>query len=102
MAISAYIRYGEGLLKKLEIVHRPADITKAARANASGLDRLEEEAVRFLSKVRRLGFARDNISGGKDSTTAAYLASLAGVRKAMFIDTDLEFPEIIWIVVRVS
>ncbi len=90
------------LPKEAEIVHKPADITKAARANASRLDRLEEEAVRFLSKVRRLGFARVNISGGKDSTVAAYLASLAGIKKAMFIDTGLEFPETIRTVERVA
>lgn len=90
------------LPKDLELTHRPASITKAMRANESRLTELEKEAIEFLQKVRKLGTTRVSISGGKDSTVTAYLASLTGIRRAIFVDTGLEFPETIQTVEKIA
>ncbi len=63
--------------------------------NRYALEEAEREAVEFLERelAERSGRAIATVSGGKDSTIAAYLAGLAGVREAVFVDTGLEHPE---------
>lgn len=65
----------------------------AVEANVDHLESLERDAVDFLKTIDRYGTPLINISGGKDSTSAAYTAVLAGYRKAVFLDTGIEFPE---------
>ncbi len=81
--------------KKIEISKSVGTINVAVEANVPRLEMLERRALEFLRRTSRLGVPVVNISGGKDSTVAAYLASEAGVRYALFIDSGLEFPETI-------
>ncbi|MCD6275392.1 MAG: phosphoadenosine phosphosulfate reductase family protein [Thermoplasmata archaeon] len=62
----------------------------AVRGNTKFLERIEREAVEMIikSKARYVAF-----SGGKDSEVALYLSYLAGVKKAVFLNTGMEFPE---------
>ncbi|ABM80514.1 phosphoadenosine phosphosulfate reductase family protein [Hyperthermus butylicus] len=67
------------------------------------LERLEREAVEFLeNRVKGLGDVMVAVSGGKDSTVAAALAVKAGLRRAYFFDTGIEFPETIETAHRVA
>lgn len=66
----------------------------AVEKNAFHLKNLERTAVR---EIRQNLTLKPNIncsfSGGKDSTAVWAIAQRAGVKKAFFIDTGLEFPE---------
>ncbi|WFO74817.1 phosphoadenosine phosphosulfate reductase family protein [Desulfurococcaceae archaeon MEX13E-LK6-19] len=70
-------------------------------ANSEHLDALERDAIEFLKTIDKYGTPLINISGGKDSTSAAYTAVLAGYNKAVFLDTGIEFPETIETVEKV-
>ncbi len=69
---------------------RRAGLKEAVEANAPYLSWRERRAVEFIRRHRPDYVA---FSGGKDSQIALYLASLAGVRKAIYANTGLEFPE---------
>ncbi len=71
------------------------EITDALKVNIDYLNAIEEEAIDFLKGIDQYGTVLINISGGKDSTAAAQLSVLAGYKKALFLDTGLEFPETI-------
>ena len=62
----------------------------AISANLKYLEEIEKEAI---GKIRRAKADYVAFSGGKDSETALYLAYKAGVRKAIYANTGLEFPE---------
>ena len=62
----------------------------AVNANLSYLAEREKKAVRYIRKMKADYVA---FSGGKDSEVALYLGHLAGVDKAIFANTGLEFPE---------
>lgn len=66
----------------------------AVEQNRYHLKNLERNAVRAIRKhMRDRPMANVSFSGGKDSTAVLYLARKAGVTKAFFIDTGIEFPE---------
>ncbi len=67
-----------------------SDMEKAVLANINYLEEIERSAVRKIreSKANYVAF-----SGGKDSEVVVYLAKKAGVKKAIFLNTGLEFPE---------
>ncbi len=69
---------------------RRANMEDAVRANREFLERIEKKAV---SAIKHSGAKYVAFSGGKDSEIAMYLAHLAGVEKAIFANTGLEFPE---------
>ena len=72
------------------------DWSEAASKNAFHIKNMERTAVR---EIRQNISLRPQIncsfSGGKDSTAVWNIAQKAGVSKAFFIDTGLEFPETI-------
>lgn len=64
--------------------------------NRYHLKNLERNAVRAIKHhIADRPTANVSFSGGKDSTAVLHLARKAGVEKAFFIDTGLEFPETI-------
>jgi len=64
--------------------------------NRYHLKNLERNAVRAIKHhIADRPTANVSFSGGKDSTAVLHLARKAGVEKAFFIDTSLEFPETI-------
>jgi len=64
--------------------------------NRYHLKNLERNAVRAIKHhISDRPTANVSFSGGKDSTAVLHLAGKAGVTKAFFIDTGLEFPETI-------
>lgn len=64
--------------------------------NRYHLKNLERNAVRAIKHhISDRPTANVSFSGGKDSTAVLHLARKAGVEKAFFIDTGLEFPETI-------
>jgi len=64
--------------------------------NKYHLKNLERNAVRTIkSHIHDRPTVNVSFSGGKDSTAVLNLARKAGVNKAFFIDTGLEFPETI-------
>lgn len=64
--------------------------------NKYHLKNLERNAVRTIkSHINDRPTANVSFSGGKDSTAVLNLARKAGVTKAFFIDTGIEFPETI-------
>ncbi len=82
---------------KLGFNPKKATLWDAARYNREYLEEKECEATTFLEKTIGLGLGHPvvSLSGGKDSSVAAYLAGKAGVADAVFIDTGLELPETI-------
>ncbi len=62
----------------------------AISANQNFLREMEREAINMVKKGRANYVA---FSGGKDSEVALYIAWRAGVRKAIYANTGLEFPE---------
>ncbi len=88
--------------REAELNVKAASFKRVVEAHVERLEKLEKEAIEFLRKASRLGEAVANVSGGKDSTVAAALASFAGIRKGMFIDTGLEFPETVKTVEELS
>jgi len=62
--------------------------------NRYHLKNLERNAVRAIKQhISDRPTANVSFSGGKDSTAVLHLARKAGITKAFFIDTNLEFPE---------
>lgn len=60
------------------------------------LKNLERHAIRAIKQhMNDRPTANVSFSGGKDSTAVLHIARKAGVTKAFFIDTGLEFPETI-------
>ncbi len=72
---------------------RGTDIRKVIEGNIERLRELERVAVERIEKAKKLGRVFVTVSGGKDSSVAAYIASLCGVRDFVFVDTGLELPE---------
>jgi len=72
-----------------------AGMSTAVEVNKPVLEEMEEEAIGFLRREisGRSGAVVIAYGGGKDSTIAAHLAVMAGVRRAVYVDTGLEHPE---------
>jgi cysteine desulfurase/selenocysteine lyase len=70
------------------------DWTVAIQQNRYHLKNLERNAVRTIRHhMNDRPTINVSFSGGKDSTAVLHLARKAGVTKAFFIDTGIEFPE---------
>ncbi|RPJ53778.1 MAG: phosphoadenosine phosphosulfate reductase, partial [Methanobacteriota archaeon] len=68
----------------------------AVRQNRYHLKNIERNAIREIrSHMHDRPCANVSFSGGKDSTAVLTLARKAGIDKAFFIDTGIEFPETI-------
>ncbi|MDP2797240.1 MAG: aminotransferase class V-fold PLP-dependent enzyme [Methanoregula sp.] len=68
----------------------------AIEKNRFHLKNLERHAIRAIKQhISDRPTANVSFSGGKDSTAVLHIARKAGVTKAFFIDTGLEFPETI-------
>ncbi|MGB9176677.1 MAG: aminotransferase class V-fold PLP-dependent enzyme [Methanoregula sp.] len=68
----------------------------AVEKNRYHLKNLERNAIRAIKQhLSDRPTANVSFSGGKDSTAVLHLARKAGVTKAFFIDTGIEFPETI-------
>jgi cysteine desulfurase/selenocysteine lyase len=66
----------------------------AIEKNRYHLKNLERNAIRSIKHhIHDRPTANVSFSGGKDSTAILHLARKAGVTKAFFIDTGIEFPE---------
>ena len=66
----------------------------AVEKNRYHLKNLERNAIRSIRHhIHDRPTANVSFSGGKDSTAILHLARKAGVTKAFFIDTGIEFPE---------
>ncbi|WP_292346440.1 MULTISPECIES: aminotransferase class V-fold PLP-dependent enzyme [unclassified Methanoregula] len=66
----------------------------AVERNKYHLKNLERNAVRLVKQhLHDRPVANVSFSGGKDSTAVLHIARKAGVTKAFFIDTGIEFPE---------
>ncbi len=72
------------------VTKRRSSMKNAVQGNLGFLRRMEKESV---EKIKRSHANYAAFSGGKDSEVALYLAYLAGVRKAVYLNTGLEFPE---------
>ena len=98
-------RYGTGLVKDgfikvkelIAVVPRTPpnpDWEVAVERNRYHLKNLERNAIRSIRHhIHDRPTANVSFSGGKDSTAILHLARKAGVTKAFFIDTGIEFPE---------
>ncbi len=69
---------------------RRSSIENVVHANIEFLEDIERRVLERLKKVKPDYAA---FSGGKDSEVALYLASEVGVKKAIYANTGLEFPE---------
>ena len=68
----------------------------AVAQNRYHLKNLERNAIRAIKQhLHDRPTANVSFSGGKDSTAVLHIARKAGVEKAFFIDTGIEFPETI-------
>ena len=68
----------------------------AVEKNRYHLKNLERNAIRAIKQhLKDRPTANVSFSGGKDSTAVLHIARKAGVTKAFFIDTGIEFPETI-------
>jgi cysteine desulfurase/selenocysteine lyase len=98
-------RYGTGMVKDgfikvkelITVVPRTPpnpDWDTAIEKNRYHLKNLERNAIRSIKHhIHDRPTANVSFSGGKDSTAVIHLARKAGVTKAFFIDTGIEFPE---------
>ncbi len=66
------------------------NLENAVISNTSFLKIIEKKAVEF---IKRKNPRYVSFSGGKDSGATLYLSKMAGVKKAVFFNTGLEFPE---------
>lgn len=90
-----YIRIKELIPKTSRNLPDP-DWETVISSNIYHLKNLERNAIRTIkSHIHDRPTANVSFSGGKDSTSILHLARKAGVKKAFFIDTGLEFPETI-------
>lgn len=72
------------------------DWDEVIQKNKYHLKNLERSAIRSIKQhINDRPTANVSFSGGKDSTVVLHLAEKAGIKKAFFIDTGLEFPETI-------
>ena len=92
----------EGFIKVKELItvepQTPAnpDWDVAIEKNRFHLKNLERNAIRAIRQhIQDRPTANVSFSGGKDSTAVLHIARKAGVTKAFFIDTGIEFPETI-------
>jgi cysteine desulfurase/selenocysteine lyase len=68
----------------------------AVEKNKNHVKNLERNAIRAIKQhLSDRPTANVSFSGGKDSTAVLHIARKAGVTKAFFIDTGIEFPETI-------
>jgi cysteine desulfurase/selenocysteine lyase len=68
----------------------------AVEKNKYHLKNLERNAIRAIKQhIGDRPTANVSFSGGKDSTAVLHIARKAGVTKAFFLDTGIEFPETI-------
>ena len=68
----------------------------AVEKNKYHLKNLERNAIRAIKQhLSDRPTANVSFSGGKDSTAVLHIARKAGITKAFFIDTGIEFPETI-------
>jgi cysteine desulfurase/selenocysteine lyase len=100
-------RFGTGMVKEGSIkVKELISVTPrtpknpgwdvAIEKNKFHLKNLERHAIRAIKQhIADRPTANVSFSGGKDSTAVLHIARKAGVTKAFFIDTGLEFPETI-------
>ena len=98
-------RYGTGMVKdgfiKVKELIAVTPLTPpnpgwdaAIEKNRYHLKNLERNAIRSIKHhIHDRPTANVSFSGGKDSTAILHLARKAGVTKAFFIDTGIEFPE---------
>jgi cysteine desulfurase / selenocysteine lyase len=98
-------KYGTGMVKDntIKVKELNAVVPKtlpdpgwdvAVAKNRFHLKNLERAAVRAIKHhMNDRPTVNVSFSGGKDSTAVLHLARKAGVSKAFFIDTNLEFPE---------
>ncbi len=83
-------------LETPELLGKSATLQDAIKYNKEYLLKLEEESILFIKSLLSKGYRLIiTISGGKDSTAAASIASKAGVKEAVFNDTGIEHPETI-------
>jgi cysteine desulfurase/selenocysteine lyase len=100
-------RYGTGMVKdgsvKVRELNPVVPCTQpnpgwevAVEKNRYHLKNLERNAIRTIRQhIADRPTANVSFSGGKDSTAVLTIARKAGVTKAFFIDTGIEFPETI-------
>jgi cysteine desulfurase/selenocysteine lyase len=100
-------RFGTGMVKEGSIkVKELISVTPrtprnpgwdvAIEKNKFHVKNLERHAIRAIKQhINDRPTANVSFSGGKDSTAVLHIARKAGVTKAFFIDTGLEFPETI-------
>ena len=101
-------KYGTGILKGESLKIKELGAVEPAKQlpnptwndavakNAFHLKNMERTAVREIRQNLSLKPTINcSFSGGKDSTAVWHIAQKAGVEKAFFIDTGLEFPETI-------
>jgi len=98
-------RFGTGMVKdgsvKIKELNTVVSCTPpnpgwevAIEKNRYHLKNLERNATRTIKQhINDRPTANVSFSGGKDSTAVLHLARKAGVTKAFFIDTGIEFPE---------
>lgn len=68
-----------------------SDLKKAVKANEEKLEELENKAIELI-KEHSTGSAV-TASGGKDSSAVLALAAKSGVKDAVYVDTEVDFPE---------
>ncbi|HSQ93765.1 MAG TPA: aminotransferase class V-fold PLP-dependent enzyme [Methanoregula sp.] len=100
-------RYGTGIVRDGSVKVKelipvvPRTVTDpgwdvAVEKNRYHLKNLERNAIRLIKQhLNDRPTANVSFSGGKDSTAVLHIARKAGVTKAFFIDTGIEFPETI-------
>jgi cysteine desulfurase/selenocysteine lyase len=98
-------RYGTGMVREGSVKVRelipivPRSLPDpgwdvAVERNRYHLKNLERHAIRAIKQhLSDRPTANVSFSGGKDSTVVLHIARKAGVTKAFFIDTGIEFPE---------
>ena len=96
--IAKKVLRGFAIVKKWRIALTPKlgkgmDLYRALEANMDRLTYLESLAKSRINKAMRLGKPFVTVSGGKDSSVVAYIASMCGIKNFVFVDTGLELPE---------